>query len=82
MLINYNMQGPQDSSPDERYAVSPPKGVCKNKYCPEPVGRRDDLVRGYCPPCASIRVPPSNYRPARRQSGDDWNTISNLTLRV
>lgn len=71
MLINYNMQGPQDGSPDERYAVNPPKRVCKNKYCPEPVGRRDDLVRGYCPPCASIRRPsgekdPYTFDPSRR----------------
>ena len=57
MLINFSMRPPQDGRPDERYAVRPPKGVCKNKLCPEPPGRRDDLVRGYCKPCASIRKP-------------------------
>ena len=43
---------------DMRYSGSvPPDGVCQNRYCPEPIGKRDDLVRGYCPPCAAIRRP-------------------------
>jgi hypothetical protein len=43
---------------DMRYTdVEPPVGVCKNRYCPEPRARHDDLVRGYCAPCASIRRP-------------------------
>ena len=56
MLINFSM----DSVPtgtEERYNASPPEGVCKNRYCPEPPGRQGTLVRGYCEPCASIRKP-------------------------
>ena len=57
MLINFTMQT-VPSGTDETYTVSPPKGVCKNKYCPEGLQRHDKLVRGYCEPCASIRKPP------------------------
>lgn len=77
MLINFTMQT-VPSGTDETYTVSPPRGVCKNKYCPEGLQRHDKLVRGYCEPCASIRVPPSQYRPAKRLKGDDWDTIGNL----
>ena len=43
---------------DMRYSsYEPPQGICKNRYCPEPRARHDDLVRGYCAPCASIRRP-------------------------
>ena len=77
MLINFTMR-PVPTGADERYAVRPPKGVCKNKLCPEEPQRHENLVRGYCEPCASIRVPPSEYRPAKRLGPDDWDTISNL----
>jgi len=78
MLINFNMRPPEDGKPDERYKLNPPKGVCKNKYCPEPPSRHDKMVRGYCETCASIRVPPSEYKPAKRMKPDDWDTISNI----
>lgn len=80
MLINFSMDAVPDGT-DERYNTRPADGACRNRYCPEPTGRYDALVRGYCEPCASIRVPPSEYRPDSRQAGDDWNTISNLTHR-
>ena len=35
----------------------PPEGVCANRYCPDGRVRHDELVRGYCSPCASIRKP-------------------------
>ena len=35
----------------------PPEGVCKNRYCVDGRARHDELVRGYCSPCASIRKP-------------------------
>ena len=61
---------------DMRYAGPlAPDGVCRNRYCPEPVGKRDDLVRGYCPPCASIRVAVEEYSPAKRMRGDDIMTV-------
>jgi len=54
---------------DMRYTdVEPPVGVCKNRYCPEPRARHDDLVRGYCAPCASIRRPVG----AARTRGTGW----------
>ena len=57
MLINFTMR-PVPTGADERYAVRPPRGVCKNKLCPEEPQRHENLVRGYCEPCASIRKPP------------------------
>ena len=43
---------------DMRYTdAEPPEGICKNRYCPEPSVQHEDLVRGYCAPCASIRRP-------------------------
>ena len=33
----------------------PPEGACRNRYCPDGRVRHDELVRGYCSPCASIR---------------------------
>ena len=56
MLINFTMQ-PVPTGTDERYAVRPPSGVCRNKYCNEEPQRHESLVRGYCEPCASIRKP-------------------------
>ena len=56
MLINFTMR-PVPTGTDERYAVRPPAGVCKNKYCPEDHGRHENLIRGYCETCASIRKP-------------------------
>ena len=54
---------------DMRYSShEPPKGICKNRYCPEPRVRHDDLVRGYCEPCASIRRPVG----AARTRGAGW----------
>ena len=35
----------------------PPEGVCANRYCPDGRVRHEELVRGYCSPCASIRRP-------------------------
>jgi len=35
----------------------PPEGVCKNRYCVDGRVRHEELVRGYCSPCASIRRP-------------------------
>jgi hypothetical protein len=50
-----------DHPEDMTYASDePPEGVCKNRYCPhtrnESLG--NELVRGYCSPCASIRRSP------------------------
>lgn len=51
-------KGKREHPGDMRYSsFEPPKGICKNRYCPEPRERHDDLVRGYCVPCASIRRP-------------------------
>ena len=57
MLINFTVW-PPEGAPDETYTLYPPKGVCKNKYCPDRRVRHETLVRGYCEPCASIRKPP------------------------
>ena len=57
MLINFTVW-PPEGVPDETYTLNPPKGVCKNKLCPDRRVRHERLVRGYCEPCASIRKPP------------------------
>jgi hypothetical protein len=45
--------------PDDMTYTSdkPPEGVCANRYCPDGRVRHEELVRGYCSPCASIRRP-------------------------
>jgi len=74
---------------DMRYSShEPPQGICKNRYCPEPRERHDDLVRGYCAPCASIRRPLKNkdantfvpWQDGRRRTwsnmDQDWSELS------
>ena len=64
---------------DENYITQrPPEGFCKNRYCPDGPAQHDVLVRGYCEPCASIRVPNSEYVPAPRLRENDWNSIGML----
>ena len=57
-----------------------PANICKNRYCPDRGVRHDTLIRGYCEPCASIRVPPKQYKRANRTKPDDCNTIDRLSL--
>ena len=49
---------------DENYITLAPRNLCVNRYCPSGPIQHDVLVRGYCEPCASIRVPNSDYVPA------------------
>ena len=49
----------------------PPEGVCANRYCPDGRVRHDELVRGYCSPCASIRRPVVS-RTEWRADRADW----------
>ena len=61
-------------------SLTPPEGMCRNRYCPDRGVRHDTLTRGYCDPCASIRVPPKKYKRAPRVKADDENTIERLSL--
>ena len=64
---------------DENYVgFTPPEGFCKNRYCPDGRTTHDALVRGYCEPCASIRVPSSDYVSSPRMRDNDWNSIGML----
>ena len=64
---------------DENYiTLTPPEGFCVNRYCESGPTHHDVLVRGYCAPCASIRVPNSEYKSSPRMRGNDWNSIGML----
>ena len=51
----------------------PPEAVCRNRYCPDGRIRHEELVRGYCAPCSSIRRPIVS-RTEWRSDREEWAT--------